>query len=83
MLVIADGLCLDAEMIQQRARAARVLAGDELNFAKHSQCARAEVLKISNRSRDDVESSGHFGIVPSQSGKAKRVRSPGMSEARP
>ena len=74
--MIADRLCLDAEMIQQRARAPRVLAGDQLNFAKHSQCAPADVFKISNRSRDDIESSRHFGIVPSQAAEAKRVRSP-------
>jgi hypothetical protein len=70
--VIADGLCIDAEMVQQLARVTRVFTCNQIDFPQDSQGPLRDVFKIPDWCRDDVKSAGHVGILT----LTGRVRTP-------
>jgi len=49
VLVKRKGLGADAEVVEQPARVARVLAGDGVGTAQHLEGARADVAEVSQR----------------------------------
>src|SRR5439155_1705697 len=55
VLEVAHGPLVDVEMREERARPARVLAGDQIHFAQDAQRAQGDVLEVADRSRDDEE----------------------------
>jgi len=77
VLVIADRFGADSEMVQELPRVARVFAGDQVNFAQHTQRALSDVFQIPNRCGDDVKRTrhpgGHCGIA-SKTNKSPALR---------
>src|SRR5437899_1864736 len=59
MFVIADGPSLDAEVVQQNARASRIFAADQINFAQDPQSACGNVFEVPDWCCDNVERSRH------------------------
>src|SRR5438105_8125390 len=59
MLVITDRGLGNTVVVQKLAGVARILAGDEIGFAKHAQGAQSDVLQIADRSRYQVKSASH------------------------
>src|SRR5262249_1625314 len=55
VLEVGHGRRMDVEVGEQRPRAARVLAGDQVDLAQHTQRARGDVLEIADRCGDDEE----------------------------
>jgi hypothetical protein len=60
-VVVARDRPLDPMMLQQDARPARVLRGDEVDLAEHAQRAQRHVLEVPDRRRDDVEDAAGHG----------------------
>ena len=58
MLEVARDRRVDAEVGQEDAGAAGVLAGDERDLLQDAERAQRDVLEIAEGSRDDVERAG-------------------------
>ncbi len=56
VVVIADRLDGDAMMVEQNARGARVLRGNQADFPQHAQSAQGHIFQVAYRRRDDEES---------------------------
>ena len=59
VLVQGHGAGVDAVAREQRARGARVLAGDDIGLAQRFERARAGVGQIADRRGDDEQDAGH------------------------
>ncbi|MDX6289405.1 MAG: hypothetical protein QOH42_1204, partial [Blastocatellia bacterium] len=59
VFVITDCLCLDAEVIKQHARPARVFAGDQIDLGQNAQCPLSNIFEITDGRRDNEEGAGH------------------------
>jgi len=57
-VVVAGERARDAVALEQRARAARVLGGDEVDLAEDAQRPQGHVLQVADRGGDDVEGPG-------------------------
>ena len=57
-VVVAGERARDAVALEERARAARVLGGDEIDLAEHAQRPQGDVLQVADRGGDDVEGPG-------------------------
>jgi hypothetical protein len=55
VLVVADGARADAEVFEQRARPARVLARDHVHLREHAQRTPRHVLQIPDGRGDEIE----------------------------
>lgn len=62
MLVIAGQRRRDVVAVEQDARRARVLGGDQTHLAQHPQRAQGDVFEIADGRGDDVEG-GHGGSI--------------------
>ena len=57
-VVVAGERARDAVALEERARAARVLGGDEIDLAEDAQRPQGHVLQVADRGGDDVEGPG-------------------------
>src|SRR5205085_1952253 len=71
VLVVAHELRRHAVALEQHARAARVLAGDDGRVAQRAEDAQRDVLEVADRRRADDEPAGHARVpIPSSASAA-------------
>lgn len=54
-LVVGIHLFLDAQMLEQHRRGARVFSQNKIDFGKHPDGPNRDVVQISDRRRNDIE----------------------------
>ena len=69
--MITSNLGFDAVMVQEFSGVPRVFAGNDVNFAQHSQRAMSDVFQVANGRGNDVERSRHAAILSSRQDNPK------------
>jgi hypothetical protein len=63
VVVVADGGLADAVVVEELARLAGVLAGDEVGLFEGADGAVGDVLEVADGGRDEVKGAGHSSSI--------------------
>jgi hypothetical protein len=63
VLVVTDRLRLDAKMVQQHPRPARVFTGDQVDLTQHAQRALRDIFEVADWRGDNVKRAGRHATI--------------------